>query len=168
MASENPSEGPATTVDYSIPGMRVEVKHPPEPWALIVRSSRKQEDWVLHSEQYGGNKLFMQHVETIVVHQEKGYWIYEEEETESGWIYRMKLAPEGEPRRKVVELSAEKMGFAEEEKQEFVRVRRLTGGARYYEWAIGWLPARVQEKLSERWLFSPESASRAVRGMTDD
>ena len=108
---ELPAVQPAADADYSIPGLRIELLDPPEPWALSVLSKKRQSDWVLHSVNPIDSVVSPQ-IPTIIVYQGIGYWIHEEIETTRGWSYRMKPAPEGEMWRNAVELSAEKMAVA--------------------------------------------------------
>lgn len=143
--------------DYTIPGMRIQKNPPSSPWALVIRCARKQEDWVpLKSRKFFDHKL----MDTTIKYQGKFYRIHELEETESGWVYRLAPWPRGEIMCRTVELDLEKMELARLEKEDVKRMERRVAISPYYELFLGFLPARLQDKLAETWYFSPEQASR--------
>jgi len=143
--------------DYSIPGLRIQRYDPPVVWALVIKCAERQEDWRVYEppEPFDPVK-----VDTTIHYAGRDYRIHEEEETATGWVYRMKPWPRGEPSGAVLFLSTEKVAQRKAEKTEFRRMMIQVKVAPYYEILLGVLPARVQERLAERWNFSPEDATR--------
>lgn len=145
--------------DYSIPGLRIQRGLPGEPWALIIRAAEAQSDWVLEPTR-AEDRVSIKETPTTFLYHGQAYRLIEREMAEAGWIYRLTPCPEGETWHHVVELSREawlaRKSEAADDRRQMNQIRRSAG----YEIIYGWLPARVQENLSDRRLFSPEWASR--------
>jgi hypothetical protein len=150
-------EGQHSEPDYSIPGLRIRPCDPPDPWALEVKCSERQQGWIAYQprEHHMDRK-----VETIIHYADQYYRIQEEERTDRGWVYRLNPLPRGEPLVNVVELTREELEKKEQLTQERRKADRLDRIAPFYEVLIGFLPARILEELSLRWGFDPEEASR--------
>jgi hypothetical protein len=146
--------------DFSIPGLRIQVYDPPQPWALVVRSAEQREEWVARTWDEAEHKvLTAKPVETTIVYRGRSYRILEVTQTPKGWLYRMEFWPENETQFRIVELSPKAWAKREAEQRQFERMVRLSRISPFYEFLVGWLPSRIQEDLSERWEFSPEGAS---------
>jgi len=145
--------------DYSIPGFAVRKIDPPAPWALVVKCAGKT-DWGALSTRVDDKYGKMSEIPTTVMYRENAYRIEKVEASENGWTYRMAPWPENERWINIVELSPEAIEKAQTEKREIERAERLTERSLAYDFLLGWLPASAQERLSERWHFGPEDASR--------
>ena len=143
--------------DYTIPGLRIQKNVNPGPWEMTIRATSQQKDWTLHREKKFYEPMVM---DTTIQYDGQFYRIHEEEETPSGWVYRLKAWPRGEIMHRIVELTAEKVAEVQAEKTKIERMGKLSDISVYYEFLLGFLPARIQNKLAERLYFSPEHASR--------
>jgi hypothetical protein len=157
---QNPTAGaPKPTIgDLSIPGMGIYPGDEDQPWPLVIRSSTPREDWkVFHplsdpEHERGG---------TTLLYKDQAYLIDQAGVTRAGvWTYRLKPWPVGEAWHRVVRLTPEDMAREAAEKQAFEKARQLEEISIYYEFLLGFLPARVQIKLAEHMRFSPTDASR--------
>jgi hypothetical protein len=157
---QNPGAGaPKQSIgDLSIPGLGIYPGGEDSPWPLVIKSSTPREDWKtfrplsVHERERGG---------TTLIYQDRAYRIDEAGVTRAGvWTYRLKPWPEGEPWHRVVRLTAADMAREAAEKQAFAKARHLEQISIYYEFLLGFLPARIQNQLAQRMRFSPEHASR--------
>lgn len=145
-------------IDYSIPGMRIRAGAPGEPWALVVRTATTQ-DWVLEPLDLIDRHTTLEHP-TTVLYQGQAWRVHEAEQTDSGWVYRLRPCPPGEQQLRTVSLSAADLVHTRLAQAEFTGQMKRIHHYSHYELLLGWLPARLQEHLAERWLFSTVSATR--------
>lgn len=156
--SPTPCDSPPAA-DYSIPGMRIQAGGPQAAWALVVRTAARQPQWVLEPLSAADRNSLMV-TPTTLLYQGRPYRIHEEEAAESGWIYRMQPCHDGETQLQVVALARENVVQGAADRQEFQKIQALAHHSAVYEILLGWLPARWQEDLSQRWHFSPADATR--------
>jgi hypothetical protein len=157
---QNPGAGvPKQSIgDLSIPGLGIYPGGEDSPWPLVIKSVTPREDWKtfrplsVHERERGG---------TTLIYQDRAYRIDEAGVTRAGvWTYRLKPWPEGEPWHRVVRLTAADVAREAAEKEAFAKARHLEQISIYYEFLLGFLPARIQNQLAQRMRFSPEDASR--------
>ena len=142
-------------VDRSIPGLRIRLPDPPDPWALIVECIEEQVDWIVHQpDPFVANNV----VDTTIVYRNRSYRIRESRQEGEGWVYRMIPWPDGESRYKIVVLEqwARVQDERQAEREELKRIDRSGP----YEYLFGWLPARMQERFSEKFGFDTGEATR--------
>jgi len=142
-------------IDRAIPGLRIRIPDPSDPWALIVESMDEQVDWIVHQpDPFVANNV----VDTTIVYRNRSYRIREVRQEGDGWVYRMIPWPDGEPRLNIVELEKWTQIKVERqaEREELDRIARSGP----YEYLYGWLPARRQERLSEKFGFDTGEATR--------
>ena len=149
----------ASAPDTSIPGMRIRLGNMGEPWALTVRTAERQADWVLERRTLV-DKISIKEVPTTILYQGQYFRVLEEEEADQSWIYRMVPCPDGEQHIHLIELSREWLARRNAERKADASVLKRAEISATYEILLGWLPSRIQEKMSERLLFSPDDASR--------
>lgn len=147
----------AANADYSIPGMRIRVGG--EDWALVVQSAERQAEWVEELKSVV-ERISNPRTPTAIHYGDQYYRIDEVEQTDSGWVYRMSVWPEGEPRIRVFELDVAHICHGEIDKERLARDVREGHGAIVWAWVLGWLPSPMQNELAEKYNFSPADASR--------
>jgi len=160
---ENRTDDPRMTTrnlprpDYLIPGIKVVLFPQPVEWELVVISDKPCGNWVpFRDEKY----LARREPPTTFEYKGRYYYIYEVVEGAGGWEYKMNPAPSGDTIFSHVVLSPEfliRSRLDEEESRCFNRKIKL---AVWYDFLLGWLPARHQIALSKRLMFSTEDASR--------
>lgn len=144
-------------IDYSIPGLRITFCSNPDPWEIVVQSSEKQKDWMLEDEDaLPGEKR----PPTALRYRDVDYLVMVEEETESGFVYRLKRPGPNEVHWHTVLLDPESWRAAQEEKAEFKKMMKQDKVSSFYDFLLGWIPARMLEPLSEKWGFGVEDACR--------
>lgn len=147
--------------DYSIPRMQIIVKADPDPFALIVKTTDKQDNWFPDANFGKSDKVLRPSLPpTTFIYENKEYRLVEEVTTTTGWEYRMKEHSAGEAMHGIVHLTAEKIIKERTEKIELKRLKIMTELGAGYEILLGWLPGEMQEALSDRWHFSPVEATR--------
>ncbi|MBI3737131.1 hypothetical protein HY256_11550, partial [Candidatus Sumerlaeota bacterium] len=81
-------------------------------------------------------------------------------QTPDGWVYCMEPWPDHATVFHRLELSYEALKREEEHRKELDRMLLKNKLAPLYDFMVGFLPASMQEQLSDRWDFDPVSASR--------
>ncbi len=89
-----------------------------------------------------------------------------EAETAGQWLYKFEVLPEGERATGLVRLDATWLAAEAARVARQRSFARSADASRFYAWALGWLPARVQEHLAERIGFDAGGAS-AVNGLVE-
>lgn len=82
-------------------------------------------------------------------------------ETGDQWLYKFEPLPEGERATGLVKLDAAWLAAEAARRRKQSSYAAGAQASRYYAWALGWLPARVQERLAERHGFDAGGASAA-------
>ncbi|HBF34502.1 TPA: hypothetical protein DDW35_08050 [Candidatus Sumerlaeota bacterium] len=153
------SPGETWTSDSSIPGVAIRIYSAPAPYPLVVRSSEDLH-WTLftplRNERSGINDI-----PTTVLYAGSAWCVDAASHNEGGaWIYSLRVWPETEAWYKTFELNAPAFQRRREEEKQQKKTDRRLQIAWTYEILVGILPARLQERLAERWQFDPEHASR--------
>lgn len=149
---------PATSADYSIPGLRIQSYDFAAQWLLVIRATEMQEDWVVYHE--GSHPHKASQLATTIRYKKELYCIGDAQETPSGWVYGLMFWPLDEVIARLVELTPEGMARDREEREELRRQTCHSTSSIFYEFVFGFLPARVQNRMAERIFFSPADASR--------
>lgn len=158
LSQSSPGLVDVTHPDYSIPGMRIHIRPEESEWDLIVRSVEERTDWMLdfvHLEEQMQSGV----IPTTISYRGQSYRIYEVDQVNDGWIYRMKRCPSGETHRRWFELSREAIERAIAEDRKHRRELAKVRASVYYDWMLGWLPATVQYDLADHMNFDPAGAS---------
>jgi hypothetical protein len=144
--------------DVSIPGLKIYLRGRESRWPLVVRSAERQTGWRVYHD------LSVEESErggTTLHYQGKPYRIDTIEEcSDTSWTYRLKRWPRDEVWQHLVRLTPEDFARDMAEKKAFARARELEEISIYYEFLLGFLPSRLQNRAAEVLRFSPEHASR--------
>lgn len=139
--------------------MEILTPDPPQPWALVVRSEKRQAEWRIYSDRLE-DKLAPQSAPTVIFYWDEAYRIEREIQNAEGWTYFMRPWPDSETMFHRYELSN---AFIESRKLEQKEMRddfRKAEVAIFYDYLVGFLPARNQYELSETMGFDPVEATR--------
>lgn len=148
----------ATVTDCSIPGLWIGVYESANPWALVVKSAAERKDWAVYSSRVE-DRVSPTKTPTAILYKGKHYRIHEACQKDGQWVYSMKPWPEGTTCLHIVELDRMKLEEEQKAKRDYRRMDLEHRISPIYDYLLGWLPSRVQWKLSERWGFEPDSAS---------
>ncbi len=141
--------------DYSIPGLRIRQPQPPTGWALIVESNDSLEGWIAHDDDpYRPTDL-----DPMILYRDGCYRI---EPGEIGWRYYLNPLAEEDHRLHKIVLEASHWLRERGEQAEQRAILESAYRNSKYEWLLGWLPARSQERLSDALHFSPAEATRKM------
>ncbi|MFW6303108.1 MAG: hypothetical protein ACOC2L_00685 [Candidatus Sumerlaeota bacterium] len=147
----------ALQVDYSIPGFQILTYGPSSDWALIVRAEKQQLVWRAFQKSEGQE---LDKLGSTIFYRGEHYHLLEEEETPSGWIYRLEPWPHGEIMNEIIDLAPAYVDEIKHQMLEFEKIRRRMQVGAFYEFLFGWLAARWQEAIADAVYISPADASR--------
>lgn len=153
-----PDPSPPIPSDYSIRGLGIQPHCRNAEWALVIRSEKRQEDWVAYTPRR--HAFDITQLDTAIRYRGKLYRIMNVDEKPSGWTYRLVNWPQGENFQSVVDLAPEAFAKAQAERALLKRSHRLSAWSVYYEFLFGFLPARLQDQLGVPFCFDPAEASR--------
>jgi hypothetical protein len=139
------------------PDIRIQRFDPPDPWALVVRTTAREDDWVAYCENNG--ILSRDCVPTAIRYQGDIFRIEEVEQRTHGYVYRLMPWPDGEPWGRIEDLTAESMAERFRERQERQRMERMLQVSPWCGVFFGWLPRSIQEPLSQMLHFDTYDAS---------
>jgi hypothetical protein len=135
--------------DYPIPGVLVQVFDETSPVRLRVRSATELVAWTPFVTDPTHD--LSRQVATTIKYQDVLYAIAKREQTPSGWQYDLIPWPNGEMARRTIALSREFWLQLEAEKRIEQEERRRDRIARGLGFLIAFLPASIQERISEEY-----------------
>lgn len=146
-----------TVADHSIPGMAIRCPDVGGDWSLVVSCVERQEDWNVYRKAEVGEPMSLG---SALHYHGEFHRVCDEERVGERWVYRAQPWPDGVAFGRIVELTPDAVVRKRAEQARFERMIRLNERSQWYEFVFGFLPARIQESLADRWEFSPEEASR--------
>jgi hypothetical protein len=144
-------------IDLLIPGFKARFYNPPSPWHLVIHTRDCQKNWVAYDP--WADPITARTPSTIV-YEKKGYRIMNVRKADKYWIYCLTPLADGDMWVSPIFLNSKDLANEMGRMKAIEQVEWMSSISGFYEPFLGWLPAQIQDFLSDKLYFNSTDASR--------